>query len=134
MKRTSIYRTIILAGMLATSAVSAGTEIVKCVDQDGKVTLTDAACPADAKTAVVFAGSNEPATAPPSGEPPAFMADAAERYTVPRIARRALPVVKPMSASGALSRDVATLKAARQNLRLLDSAAQAMRSQRVALQ
>ena len=134
MNRTSIFRTLILAGAVISSAVSAGSDIVKCIDAEGNVTLTDAACPGSARTAPVIVGNSEPDESPVAGTPQAFEAVAAERYSAPRLARRELPVVKAKFGKGALARDVATLKAARENLHLLDSAAQAMRAQRIAQQ
>ncbi len=134
MNRTTIIRTLILAGVVFSSAVSAGTEIVKCIDQDGHVTLTDAICPATAKVAVMVAGSNEPGDSPMIGDMPEIESTAAERYSMPRVAKRELPAVKAQPARGALARDVATLKAARANLSLFDSAAQTLRAQRIALQ
>jgi len=141
MKRTSIFRTLILAGLVVTTAVSAGTDIVKCIDAEGNVTLTDASCPDRAKTAVLVLGGTAPAAtvadndedaATMAGEPATFEAVAAERYSAPRVARRELPVVRPFAKG--MSRDVATLKAARQNLQMLDNASHAMRAQRIALQ
>lgn len=134
MNRTSLIRTLILAGVVLSSTVSAGSDIVKCIDAQGNTTLTDAACPDTSKVVAVVAGSNAPDEVQTTGEPPTFEAVAAERYSAPRLARRELPVVKAQFGKNPLARDIATLKMARQNLQLADNAAHAMRAQRIAQQ
>ena len=44
MNRQTFRTSIFITAMLAASAAFAGADIVKCVDQDGRVTLTDAQC------------------------------------------------------------------------------------------
>ncbi|WP_166881702.1 hypothetical protein [Massilia mucilaginosa] len=150
----ALSRSIFFAGLMLSSSVFADAEIVKCIDAEGKVTLTDARCPASAQMVVaVVAGGAQPATAddaPGSGaeedyalalsggdasEPePAVVVSAPkiERYSSAAVwTKRDLPGVRK-HASGTLARDVATLKAARHSLMLQDSAAQAARSQRLA--
>jgi hypothetical protein len=136
------------AGLMLSSAVFADAAIVKCIDADGKVTLTDSRCPTATQTVAVVVGATEPApsgeadeadgdneTALISGESPAapvaVTAPSIERYNAAAWTRRDLPGVRKY-ASGALARDVATLKAARHSLMLQDSAAQTARSQRLA--
>ena len=133
MKRIALIRSFLLAGVILSQSVSAGTDIIKCVDAQGNVTLTDAACPGNAKAAVLVAGSDQTEAAPVIGDMPEIESVAAERYSMPRIARRELPPLKPQSAMRPMARDVATLKAARANLMLLDSASQSLRAQRLAL-
>ncbi|MDQ1811883.1 hypothetical protein RBA41_01065 [Massilia sp. CCM 9210] len=148
----TLTRSIFFAGLMLSSTVFAdpAIAIVKCIDHDGKVTLTDAHCPQQAQAvAVVVASGTEPASAEPqaegederqtivSGESTAAAAVTAlvvERYTASQSAlpRRELPVVRKPGAGGGLARDIATLKAARHSLMLQDSAAQSARSQRLA--
>ncbi len=124
---------LLMAGATATGSVSAGSDIIKCIDGEGNVTLTDAACPDSARVEKMVAGSGEPDASPVIGDMPEIESVAAERYSMPRLAR-ALPPVKPPVAGGALARDIATLKAARLSLQLQDSAAQTLRAQRIAQQ
>lgn len=132
--RHALKHAIVILGLFGASSTFAGSEIVKCVDADGKVTLTDAACPASAQVVALVAGdsddgngNNGDAAAAPDAAP------TVDRYYPAYVPpRRQLPVVKRQSASGSLARDVATLQVARSNLRLLDSAAQAARNQRIA--
>jgi hypothetical protein len=136
------------AGLMLSSAVFADPEIVKCIDGDGKVTLTDTRCPAAAQMVAVVAGGTEPADREEAGgenemalisgesstpvTPAAVTAPTIERYNnASAWSKRELPGVRK-HAGGALARDVATLKAARHSLMLQDSAAQAARSQRLA--
>lgn len=137
MIRTTLLRSAIIAGLVISTAisasVSAGTEIVKCVDTDGNVTLTDAACPSNAKAAVLVTGASEPDETPVMGDMPTIQSTAAERYSMPRFARRELPAARRMPPGSLLARDVATLKAARASMQLLDSASQSLRAQRLAL-
>lgn len=137
--RHALKHAIVILGLFGASSTFAGSEIVKCVDADGKVTLTDAACPTSAQVVALVAGAsdsdngNNAATGDmgDSATAPAA-APAVDRYYpayVPQ--RRQLPVVKHQ-ASGSLARDVATLQVARSNLRLLDNAAQLLRNQRIA--
>ncbi|ATQ77052.1 hypothetical protein CR152_22940 [Massilia violaceinigra] len=150
----TLTRSIFFAGLMLSSTVFAdpAIAIVKCIDHDGKVTLTDAHCPQQAQAvAVVVASGTEPASAEPqaeagveeerqtiiSGESTAAATVTAlvvERYTASQAAlpRRELPVVRKPGAGGGLARDIATLKAARHSLMLQDSAAQSARSQRLA--
>ncbi|MDQ1923352.1 hypothetical protein [Massilia pseudoviolaceinigra] len=148
----TLTRSIFFAGLMLSSTVFAdpAIAIVKCIDHDGKVTLTDAHCPQQAQAvAVVVASGTEPASAEPqaeveeerqtivSGESTAAATVTAlvvERYTASQAAlpRRELPVVRKPGAGGGLARDIATLKAARHSLMLQDSAAQSARSQRIA--
>ncbi|NHZ35872.1 DUF4124 domain-containing protein [Massilia sp. CCM 8692] len=141
----ALTRSMFFAGLMLSSAVFADAEIVKCIDSGGKVTLTDARCPAAEQTVAVVAGSAGPA-APEAEEdndmalvsdeaadtPAAVSAPTIERYnSAAAWTKRELPGVRKFAA-GALARDVATLKAARHSLMLQDSAAQSARSQRIA--
>lgn len=149
----ALTRSMFFAGLMLSSSVFADAEIVKCIDGDGKVTLTDARCPASAQLVAVVATSAQPSTADDTagsgaeedyalalGGDNASVPAAAAETSAPTIERynsaavwtkRDLPGVRKY-ASGTLARDVATLKAARHSLMLQDSAAQAARSQRLA--
>lgn len=144
MNHRTLTRSLFFAGLMLSSAVFADPEIVKCIDSDGKVTLTDVHCPATAQTVAVVTGGTEAAASEEaedenqmplvSGEaaaPTTASAPAIERGNASAWARRAFPGAHK-HAGGSLARDVATLKAARHSLMLQDSAAQAARSQRLA--
>ncbi|MFC4932725.1 DUF4124 domain-containing protein [Massilia sp. GCM10023247] len=111
-----------LAALAATPAALAGSEIMKCVDASGHVTLTDQPCASGERaTRLLVVAAAEPASA--SGpESAAGQPSAAQRYDAspamlrqqdwrPRMANRDRP----------LARDVATLKAARAQLMLIDA-------------
>ncbi|MDQ1833797.1 hypothetical protein [Massilia scottii] len=145
----TLTRSIFFAGLMLSSTVFAdpAIAIVKCIDHDGKVTLTDAHCPQQAQTVAVVAAVAEPASAEAEGEEErqtiisgestaaaTVTALVVERYAASQAAlpRRELPVVRKPGAGGGMARDIATLKAARHSLLLQDSAAQSARSQRIA--
>ncbi|NHZ81296.1 DUF4124 domain-containing protein [Massilia sp. CCM 8695] len=145
----ALTRSIFFAGLMLSSTVFAdpALAIVKCIDNDGKVTLTDAHCPQQAQTVAVVAGVTEAATADEAGadESQAIVSGEStaaatvralvvDRYAASQaqLPRRELPVVRKPGAGGGLARDIATLKAARHSLMLQDSAAQSARSQRLA--
>ena len=58
MNRHTFRSSIFITAMLAASAAFAGADIVKCVDQHGQVTLTDAQCDAGVQTVVVAGVAN----------------------------------------------------------------------------
>ena len=61
-------RTLTIIAALAFSAqASAGSGVIKCIDQDGRVTLTDTPCGAGAQSEVLIAG---PQTEPGAAEAP----------------------------------------------------------------
>ena len=100
-----------LSASMAAPAAMAGNEIVKCIDASGHVTLTDQPC--EAGTATVRLAS-ESSPAPAISQPQRHVLPAAElRHQV----WRQPPVVR----AAPLSRDVATLKAARRLLMLQET-------------
>lgn len=116
---------IFLAGMVFTCSALA-SDINKCVAPSGTVTLTDEPCPSGQDTVKVFSG--------PSDSPviPAQAVATPERFTVGRLPPRFVTLgTNPKPARG-LALDVATLRAARLNMHLLDNAADVLRSQRIA--
>ncbi len=124
------------AAVLAAPAF-AGGDIVKCVDADGRVTITDNQCGSGVEKVLVPAAMN---TAP--GETPVMIIEPAAaakpvRASLQRVALTPEPIqhdnwVDPRPRSKMLARDAATLKAARMSLQVLDEAASAGRQQRTA--
>jgi hypothetical protein len=111
------------AAIAATPAALAGSEVLKCVDVEGHVTLTDQPCESGARmTRLVAATASESEAEAPAAvaasQPPAVQrheaAPALQRQQAwrPRVAAQ---TDRP------LARDVATLKAARAQLLLIDS-------------
>jgi hypothetical protein len=139
MNHHTFRSSIFIATMLAASAAFAGADIVKCVDQDGKVTLTDAAC-GDGVRAVVVAAAEAPVTAPADNEAAdgglVAAAPAVHRAAPQRVAFAPQPIQHDSwtaaRANKMLSRDVETLKAARLSMQVLDSASATARQQRLA--
>jgi hypothetical protein len=104
-----------LSACVATPVAMAGNEIVKCVDTSGQVTLTDQPCETGAAT--VRLTNETTATAPPSAP-----STATERHVLPAAQLRHEVWKRPQVAHAApLSRDVATLKAARRMLMLQET-------------
>jgi hypothetical protein len=105
MKRYACHISLI-AALLAVPAAQAGSEIVKCVDRDGHVMLTDHGCDGGA-VAIRLSSGNDAA--------------GAERSQAPRVQARSAAPRKPEMTRMKLSRDVATLKEAHAQLLLLDA-------------
>ena len=116
---------IFLAGMVFTCSALA-SDINKCVAPSGTVTLTDGPCPSGEETVKVFSGPSEVAVAPTQA------AVMPERFTVGRLPPRYVTLARSAKPARGLALDVATLRAARLNLHLLDNAADVLRSQRIA--
>lgn len=122
MKHLASQLTLLLAAIAAAPAALAGPDIMKCVDAGGHVTLTDQPCEngAQATRLVSAAASENPSPLPAAaGEtrplavqryeaPPAVLHQQNWR---PKVAQRDRP----------LARDVATLKAARAQLLVIDA-------------
>lgn len=135
MNHHTIRRTLFIAGMVFVSSTFAGTEVIKCTDDSGRVTLTDQPCQRDDNQVVLSAASNPVAeTAAPEAEA-AAVASGGARYQlralppVPRM--RAAPYTQVQAPGRALARDVATLKEARRTSMLLDSTMAASRQGRL---
>ena len=137
MKRMASRLSIILAALAATPAALAGSDILKCVDGTGHVTLTDQPCESGAR-ATRLAVSDAPAAAPASVSAPASAPASASAEPVLPNAQPQATTMQRYEASPAmlrqqdwrprvpnrdrpLARDVATLKAARAQLMLIDS-------------
>ncbi len=140
-----IARTILISGIACAPLAFAGGDIVKCVGSDGSVTLTDESCAAGERSLTVVAAA-QPAAALPAAVQAAEQTPAYSPAAAPSITRTVQMTRKKLPSQGvlrhslarfdppsrALARDVSTLKAARQAMILLDSAAQSIRSQRLA--
>jgi len=123
MKRLATQLSIVFAAIAAAPAALAGSEVLKCVDVEGHVTLTDQPCESGARmTRLVAAAAPEnEAEAPAAVAAP--QAPAARRYEAPP-ALQGQHAWRPRIAAQTdrpLARDVATLKAARAQLLLIDS-------------
>lgn len=137
MTRHPFRCTIFIAAMLAASAAFAGADIVKCVDQNGNVTLTDAQCGDSAAAVPTQAAAAEPAEqvlAEDAGQPaaPALRRAAPQRvaYAPQTVQHDNWSQARPTGRM--LARDVETLKAARLSMRVLDDASATVRQQRLA--
>ena len=105
MKRPVRLLSIVAAALLAAPALAG--EIVKCVDSDGHLTLTDQPCASGSATGPV---SRDTAPAPP------------QRHVLPAAELPQPAWKRPhLAAPVRLARDVATLKEARRMLLLQDA-------------
>lgn len=125
MKRLASRLTLSLAVLAAAPAALAGSEILKCVDSAGHVTLTDQPCEAGARVTRLgsAAGANTAAADQPTDQPAAQPASApVTRYEAPPAMLRQQDWRPRMpNRDRPLARDVATLKAARAQLLLIDA-------------
>lgn len=139
MTRPTFRSTIFITAMLAASAAFAGGDIVKCVDQSGKVTLTDGQC-SDGTQAVVLEAEGSaaaPAESVVAADADQPAAPVVRRAATQRVAYAPQPVQHdswsaPRPASRMLARDVETLKAARLSMQVLDDASSSTRRPRLA--
>lgn len=130
MNSQAITRTVFLASMVFATAAFAGTDVNKCIAPGGQVTITDEVCPDGADTVKLVAGMSDDSDAAPAQTQTQAQSPSIERYST-RFAPRQPKLARTAPARG-LALDVATLKAARANLQVFDSASQALRSQRLA--
>lgn len=117
---------LFIASMVLTCSAYAGTDINKCVAPSGAVTITDEACPSGADAVTIVSA------APEAGVAPTQAIVVPQRVTLARMPPRYAALMRTSRPARGLALDVATLRTARQNLHLLDNAADLMRSQRVA--
>ena len=125
----AIRHTIFAAGMVFVSSTFAGTEIHKCTDSAGHVTLTDQPCSgASSQVVLTVAG---PADAAAEDDAPILAAGEPVRYQLanlpPSTKMRPAPYTRVQAPGRSLARDVATLKEARRTMMLLDSSMAASR-------
>lgn len=120
----------ILSSVLFASSAFAGSEINKCVSPSGAVTLTDEACPPSTRIVKLIRATPEAE----SGDTTAALGEprrpVVERFNIaPMPLRFAAPMRGPAPARG-MALDIATLKAAKANLTLVEMAS--TRGQRLA--
>jgi hypothetical protein len=129
----AIRHTLFVAGMVFVSSTFAGTEVIKCTDESGHVTLTDQPCTGAAAQVVLTAASAAAAT---TDEAAPAVSNSATRYQLtnlpPAPRMRAAPYTYVQAPGRSLARDVATLKEARRTLMLLDSTMSASRQRGLA--
>ncbi|QOY93163.1 DUF4124 domain-containing protein [Massilia sp. UMI-21] len=106
-----------LAAALAGAPAHAGSDIVKCVDSAGHITLTDQPCDSGATMVRVVTSAVDQAGTRAEPHPLAVEHGALPPRALPR--RPAAPRVKAKP----LMRDVATLKAAHAQFLLMDAGA-----------
>ena len=128
MKRRACQLSLIIAACAAAPSAMAGPEIVKCIDRNGHVTLTDQPCPAGSVTRRVDTApalSTEPAgTSGTPGETQSGQGQAqpVERHVAPRPMPPQGKWRPPKAGKMPLSRDVATLRQARLQFMSQDAA------------
>jgi len=114
MKRPASLFCIIAAAWLAAPAAMAGSDIVKCVDSEGHVTLTDQPCVPGAATIRLSDERRPQGIERVALAPQRHLVSSAE---LPRGVWR-----PPVERAAPLARDVATLQAAHRTLMLMRSA------------
>lgn len=127
----AIRHTLFVAGMVFVSSTFAGTEVIKCTDQSGHVTLTDQPCKGEAAQVVLSAATTPAALADEAAPAAPAASGGTDRYQLakmpPSTRMRAAPFTQVQAPGRSLARDVATLKEARRTLMLLDSSMAASR-------
>lgn len=123
--KTTIAATMLFAGFLYAGSASAG-DIVKCVNGQGQVTLTDDVCPSGSKLNKVISTAAEPAAAMPVSAPLAKQ-ESPERAALPRMTPRYVNVRTSSPVRG-LTPDTLTLRTAKMQLQVVDT----LRGQRMA--
>ena len=116
MKRLASQLTLVFTAIAAAPAALAGSEILKCVDAAGHVTLTDQPCENGSQATRLVSES-----APVTSE---ARSPAVQRYEAPHALQRQQawrPRVAEAQRDRPLARDVATLKAARAQLLVIDA-------------
>ena len=133
MKRLASQLSLMLAAIAALPAALAGTEILKCVDSAGHVTLTDQPCQGAVRVTRMSPGSSSDsasygssgtasATGSGSGSGMDSQAVPLQRYAAaPRMQQQHDWRPRLPARDRPLARDVATLKAARAQMMLLDA-------------
>ncbi|MFC3458683.1 DUF4124 domain-containing protein [Massilia haematophila] len=131
MKQLASHLCLMLAAVAAAPAALAGTEVLKCVDRAGHVTLTDQPCEGAARvTRMSFGSTSESASQGGSGSTSATASGSGvepqgvplQRYAAtPRMQQQHDWRPRMPTRDRPLARDVATLKAARAQMMLLDA-------------
>lgn len=125
-------RAIFLAGMVFASGAFAGADINKCITPAGHVTLTDEICPDGTQTVKVISAPSDAQEESASAPATLVRPVSNKHFTVGRLPARYVTLMKSPTPARGLALDVATLRAARLNMHLLDNAAQVVKSQRLA--
>jgi hypothetical protein len=134
MNRQTIRPSMFVTAMLAASGAFAGVDIVKCVDQNGHVTLTDSQCSDGVRTVLVTNAGESPAVATAEEAPaaPAVRRVSVQRFVLPPAEMRATTSISPRPSSRMLARDVETMKAAKLSMQAQDEASATLKHQRLA--
>jgi hypothetical protein len=122
MKRLASQLSFVFAAIAAPTAAMAGSEILKCVDGSGHVTLTDQQCESGARaTRLVSSAVPERAPEPSAAGAEAPVANVQRHEAPPALAGQHTWRPRAANRDRPLARDVATLKAARAQLTLIDA-------------
>jgi hypothetical protein len=122
MKRLASQLTFIFAAVAAAPAALAGSEILKCVDAGGHVTLTDQPCESGAQATRLVSGGAPEGPAAAAVTTAEAHPLAVQRHEAPQsMLRQQNWRPKVAQPDRALARDVATLKAARAQLLVIDA-------------
>ena len=123
MKRLAYQLSFVFAAIAATPAALAGSEILKCVDAGGHVTLTDQPCESGARTTLLVSAAAQESVAETPAANGEVQAVTVQRHEAPPALARQQNWRPRVAAQRdrPLARDVATLKAARAQLLLIDS-------------
>jgi hypothetical protein len=133
MNRPIIARILFAAGMAVAPLAFADGGIVKCIGPDGHITLTDTACQSGERRIMLVPGArSEPPAAAPAAPPTLARTAGLVQARLPSGPALRVPLSRLDPPSRSLTRDVMTLKAARQALMLMDSAADSIQHRRVA--
>ena len=122
MKRLASQLSLVIAALAAAPAALAGSDILKCVDGAGHVTLTDRTCESGTRvTRLVSGGTQESASDTPAAGSEAQPLTVQRHEAPPALVRQQTWRPRLPNGDRALARDVATLKAARAQLLLIDA-------------
>ena len=122
MKRLATQLTLVFAAIAAAPAALAGSEVLKCVDGAGHVTLTDQPCESGSRVTRLSSGSAPDSQPAPAAAANEAAAPGAQRYEAsPAVVRQHAWRPRVENRDRPLARDVATLKAARAQLLLIDA-------------
>jgi len=123
MKRLATQLSFVFAAIAVAPAVLAGSEVLKCVDAGGHVTLTDQPCESGARMTRLVSGAapeSLPEALPPAVEVQPVTVERRETVAAMQRQHSWRPRVEAQR-ERPLARDVATLKEARAQLLLIDS-------------
>lgn len=125
MNKHLITSAVFLATLACGATATAG-DIRKCVSAEGRITLTDDACPGDTRSAKIIVAQE--AAPEPVVTVPAPRAEPAARAAFAPLPARYVNLARRTKATGGLSLDTETLRSARIKMNVVDS----LRGQRMA--